>query len=120
MWPPTVHSGEWKNQEIAMFKIVPLALALSILTLDAASSGPSWSPKECVVDYCAAVEHVFWVSPFEGRPPQVSITSLHGTATIQREFVVRASQDRQMHVCMRFDPFGDLEVTCLLVPRNSP
>ena len=104
-----------------MVKIVPVVLALSSVALDAASSAPSWYPRECAaIDYCASVEHVFWVSPTDGRPPQVSITSLHGTATVQREFVVRASKDRHMHVCMRFDPFGDLEVTCLLVPATAP
>ncbi len=104
-----------------MFKIASVVVALSSFTLDAASSGPSWYPRECpAIDYCASVEHVFWVSPIEGRLPQVSITSLHGTATIQREFIVGASQDRHMHVCMRFDPFGHLEVTCLLVPTNAP
>lgn len=104
-----------------MFKIAPVVLALSSIAVNAASSAPSWYPKECAeIDYCANVEHVFWTSPIEGRSAQVNITSFHGTATVQREFNVQASQDKHMHVCMRFDPFGHLEVTCLLVPRNGP
>src|SRR5512139_2038770 len=103
-----------------MLKIAPIVLALGSFTMHAASSAPSWYPPECrAIDYCASVEHVFWTPPIEGRNPQVNITSLHGTATIQREFIVRASQDARMHVCMRFDPFGDLEVTCLLVPARN-
>ena len=105
-----------------MFKIAPVVLALSSIAVNAASSAPSWYPKECAaIDYCANVEHVFWASPIEGlRSAQVNITSFHGTATVQREFNVQASQDQHMHVCMRFDPLGHLEVTCLLVPRNGP
>ena len=103
-----------------MFKIALVVLGLSSIALDAAWSAPSWYPRECAaIDYCANVEHISWVSPSERHPPQVTITSPHGTATIRREFVVRASQDRDMHVCMRFDAFGDLEVTCLLVPANG-
>jgi hypothetical protein len=102
-----------------MLKIAPIVLAFSSFAINAASSAPSWYPPECgVIDYCASVEYVFWTPPVEGRAPQVNITSLHGTATIQREFIVHASQDGRMHVCMRFDPFGDLEVTCLLVPAH--
>lgn len=80
---------------------------------------PVWYPADCVgIDYCAPVEHVFWVAQREGRGPQLAVTSLHGTAVVQRSFAVQGSRDRQIHVCMRFDPFGDLEVTCLLVPES--
>ncbi len=45
-------------------------------------------------------------------------TSLHGTATMQPGFIVGESRDHRMHVCMQFDAFGTLEVTCLLVPAS--
>ena len=50
---------------------------------------------------------------------QLMVTSVHGTAAVERIFPVRQSRDRRMHVCMRFDPFGGLEVTCLLVPAQN-
>ena len=100
-----------------MFKNAAAVLAWSSVALGAASAAPAWYPRECAaIDYCANVEHVAWVLPAEGRAPQVNIRSVHGTATIQRAFIVRTSQDKHMHVCMRFDPFGALEVTCLLMP----
>lgn len=84
-----------------------------------AASTPAWYPTDCAgSDYCAPVDHAFWAAPNDSRGAELMITSLHGTATVQRSFAVKDSRDDRMHVCMRFDPFGSLEVTCLLVPAS--
>jgi len=80
----------------------------------------SWYPRECLtVDFCAAVENVNWIASAAGGSPQLFVSSRYGDALIQKEFPVQVSGDGRMHVCMRYDPFGSLEVTCLMVP-NPP
>lgn len=107
----------------ALFALSPVAVAQERLAGIAPSvesprvTAPVWYPGDCTwIDYCAPVDYVFWRPSRDGREPQLMMTSLHGTATVQRIFPVQESRDRKVHVCMRFDPFGDLEVTCLLVP----
>jgi hypothetical protein len=79
----------------------------------------TWYPPDCIViDHCAAVEGVDWVFPSGNGNPQLVVVTKYKAATVQRTFVVGESGDQHMHVCMRFDPFGTLEVTCLLVPGN--
>jgi hypothetical protein len=96
----------------------PLTIAAIAPTL-ISTSMPAWYPAKCAgIDYCAAVEHVIWAAPRDGRAAQLMFTSLHGTATAQAGFTTRDSRDHRMHVCMQFSPFGDLEVTCLLVPAS--
>jgi hypothetical protein len=77
----------------------------------------SWYPRECIaIDYCAAVESLSWVVPAGADAPQPVVASMHGKAVVPKDFPVRESGDGRIHVCMRYDAFGSLEVTCLLVP----
>jgi hypothetical protein len=77
----------------------------------------SWYPDTCVaVDLCAPVDNVSWQTPADGGTPQLFISSPHGKAFVSKNFPVKRSKDGRVHVCLRYDPFGDLEVTCLLVP----
>jgi hypothetical protein len=79
----------------------------------------SWYPQACdAVDYCATVDNVTWVESADGGPPQLIVSSAHRKATVQKNFPVGESEDQRIHVCMRYDPFGDFEVTCLLVPSR--
>jgi hypothetical protein len=80
----------------------------------------SWYPPNChFVDYCAAVDRVTWSLPENAAAPRLIFASLHGEAAVQRNFTVHESKDGRVHVCMRYDAFGDLEVTCLLVPNRG-
>ena len=80
---------------------------------------PDWYPSRCgTIDYCATVANVTWIPTVEGNPPQMLISSVHGNAIVRNGFAVLESADGRIHVCMRYDPFGDLEVTCLLVPSS--
>jgi len=102
-----------------MRKRIPLATALACATVGPAfpAASPAWYPEECIaIDYCAAVENVAWVIPIGGGAPQLIISSMRGNAVVARTFPIRESGDGRIHVCMRYDPFGSLEVTCLLVP----
>jgi hypothetical protein len=81
------------------------------------ADSPSWYPQECIaIDHCAPVENVAWVAPIGGGAPQLAISSMRNSAVVTRTFPVLVSRDGRIHVCMRYDPFGTLEVTCLLVP----
>jgi hypothetical protein len=92
-------------------------LAASSLTL---AEMPSGYPRDCAtVDRCAPVSGVSWSAQF-GSAPQLLIASRFGNAVMQRSLTIEASRDGRAHVCMRYDPFGDLEVTCLLVPVHAP
>jgi hypothetical protein len=87
----------------------------------AAQAGANtWYPSDCLsVDYCGPIENVSWVSPGGGTPSQLTVSSNHRTAVLQRALTTGKSEDGRMHVCMRYDPFGSLEVTCLLLPEPA-
>ena len=80
---------------------------------------PDWYPPQCATfDQCSTVDNVTWVPAEAGSSPQLLISSVHGKAVVRNKFVVLQSEDERIHVCMRYDPFGSLEVTCLLVPSR--
>ena len=82
-------------------------------------TGISWYPQQCdAIDYCAPVNNVAWIVPSSEAAPQLIVSSGHRRAIVQQDFAVGRSEDGQFHVCMRYDPFGNLEVTCLLVPSR--
>ena len=80
----------------------------------------SWYPKECCNDMdCAPVETVDRLLPTGGGLPQLVVTSKHGKAIVPQGFPVRESKDGRMHVCMRYDEFGNMDVICLFVPPHA-
>ena len=101
-----------------MRKPASLSAALFFATVGPAVADlPSWYPKDCIaIDHCAPVENVAWVVPIAGGARQLMISSMRNDAVVTRPFPVLESGDGRIHVCMRYDPFGTLEVTCLLVP----
>ena len=104
-----------------MLNRILLVTAFCVITAQAAfpANTPSWYPQACgSTDYCAPVEHVDFAVLVGGRAPRLIVSSIHGSAFILRPFPVRESGDRRVHVCMRYDPFGSLEVTCLIVPSS--
>jgi hypothetical protein len=104
-----------------MLKHILVGTALGAATIGAACKADAytWYPPDCIaIDYCGAVEGVDWVLPRGNGSPQLVVATKHKTATVQTTFLVGESGDQHMHVCMRYDPFGTLEVTCLLIPRN--
>lgn len=89
-----------------MLKLTPvLTLVAGLLVPAHADDLPLQYPRECVaIDQCAPVE---------------TISANGRVATIAAPFPVLQSADGRMHVCMRYDPFGELVVTCLLVPSRQ-
>jgi hypothetical protein len=82
----------------------------------APTAAHSWYPKECCDDIdCAPVEVVSHFALANGSR-QLIVTSMHGRALVPRDFPVRDSRDGRMHVCMRPDPDGVMDVMCLFVP----
>ena len=74
----------------------------------------SWYPRECGPAYdCAPIEKLTLHAPAGGGPPQLVVTSKNGKAVVPQTFPVRKSKDGRPHVCMRYDPFGSMEVICL-------
>ena len=99
-----------------------LTLSATVLTFMAAGPATpaethSWYPRECrAIDYCAVVESIAWVIPDGANTPRPMLSSKHGRAIVPQSISVGQSGDERIHVCLRYDPFGSLEVTCLLVP----
>ena len=97
------------------------ALLLSLATVGPAlsSEAPPWYPRECVaIDYCAVVESVIWVVSDRAKTPRPMVSSAYGKAMVPQDISLGESGDERIHVCLRYDPFGSLEVTCLLVPAH--
>lgn len=77
----------------------------------------SWYPQECCSGQdCAPVENLVRIVLKVGELPQLIVRSKQGKAVIPPSLPLRDSQDGRMHVCMRHDAFGDLEVVCVFVP----
>jgi hypothetical protein len=101
-------------------------LTFSVTVLSITAIGPaapsethSWYPRECIaIDYCAVVESIAWVIPDGSNEPRPMLSSIHGRAIVPQSISVGKSSDERIHVCLRYDPFGSLEVTCLLVPAR--
>jgi hypothetical protein len=96
-----------------------------ILLAAVATLGPAppsvandWYPTSCgTLDLCAEVVGVGWERPEDGASALVLSTAL-GPAAVREPFRVLDAGDGHLHLCMRYDAFGDLEVTCMLVPRR--
>jgi hypothetical protein len=97
--------------------LIPTLTAVAMIS--SLSATPDWYPPQCVtIDQCATVDNVKWVPAVAGGSPQLLISSVHGNAVVRNKFAVLQSEDERIHVCMRYDPFGALEVTCLLLPSR--
>jgi hypothetical protein len=82
----------------------------------AGAEAHSWYPKECCDDVdCAPVDAVSQLASANGLP-QMIVTSVHGRALVPPNHPVRDSKDARMHVCMRPDPNGIMDVMCLFLP----
>jgi hypothetical protein len=100
-----------------MMKSIALLVTTVAVLSPVPASADSWYPQNCnFLDFCAAVESIAWAAPVTGVAPRLMIASRYGQAAVHRNFSVHESKDGRTHVCMRYDPFGDLEVTCLVVP----
>jgi hypothetical protein len=80
----------------------------------------SWYPKDCCnEDDCAPVEAFSLLMPAGRGPPQLVVTSRHGTAVVPQDLPIRVSQDGRMHVCMRLNDFGTWDVMCIFMPAPA-
>lgn len=95
------------------------ALAGTALLCSTPASAHGWYPKECCNEMdCAPVQSMTRLVPAGGGLQQLVITSKHGKAVLPRDHPVRQSKDGRMHVCMRHDPFGEMEVICFFMPPS--
>jgi hypothetical protein len=83
----------------------------------AAHAGTAY-PSACCPRYCAPVTKMKWVGSTGRAERRLKVTSNQGTALVPRGLAVRESPDGRAHVCMHYGAFGDLKVTCLLLPPN--
>lgn len=95
-----------------------VAQSQSATTLPAGSASQadanSLYPRECGPAYdCAPIEEFAREVPAGGGVPQLVVISKTGKAVVPQSFPVRKSKDGRPHVCMRYDPFGSMEVICL-------
>ena len=77
----------------------------------------SWYPKECCDNRdCTPVTNVTRLVSKDGNRAFLVIVSPLGKAVVPADFPARVSKDGRIHVCMRYDPFGDRSVVCLFMP----
>ena len=95
--------------------ILGFAAAVGAISAEARS----WYPAQCAtVDYCAPVQSALIISIDNGAP-QLLVASDRGRVIVPKDFPIQLSDDERLHVCLRYDPFGSLEVTCLFVPVHA-
>jgi hypothetical protein len=108
------------EEEIAMFDRMATGLGCLLCVVAAPACGgeiPAWYPAACATtDQCGVVENIALTG--EGAP-HIVIGSRYGQANVTRSFQMLDAPDGRTHVCVRYDPFGELEVTCLMVPRRA-
>jgi hypothetical protein len=104
----------------------PAMTRLSILTTAfigaaaAAAAANAWySPACATTHFCAPVEGVAWQVPERGGAGHLVVRSAYGDGVLRHAFEVEEARDGALHVCLQYDPFGDLEVTCLMVPHQG-
>jgi hypothetical protein len=114
----------YRDDDIAVSTMRHLSVALvvgSVLAGNWPTPAPahSWYPKACCNDNdCAPVDSVARFVPPAGGLPQLIVKSRHGTAIVPADFPMRQSKDGRMHVCMRPDHDGNMDVMCLFVPPH--
>jgi hypothetical protein len=91
--------------------------AVLIASSSISSAANDWYPTEChSLHVCAPVVNIAWVRPEGAGGPLRIVSSMHGAAVVPSNLKALRSEDDRVHVCMQYDPFGTLAVTCLLVP----
>ena len=101
-----------------MAKRLSMAAAL-IASASISAAANDWYPPEChSLHVCAPVVNIAWVRPEHAGGPLLVVSSMHGAAVVPSNLKARRSDDDRVHVCMQYDPFGTLELTCLLVPTR--
>lgn len=95
-----------------------LQAGLLASALPTMAGAEEWYPPSCLgPDICARVETINWITPAGDGPARLVVTAAGETATVRKAFATLDALDRALHVCMQYDAFGDLEVTCLMVPH---
>ena len=99
----------------------PTCVSIILVSIAAASAGEPVRPmpEQCAVDACEQVVGITSaVSPNEAAP-RVLVRSAGREAVMAGPFPVFRSGDGSLHACMRYDPFGQLIVTCLMLPSSE-
>jgi len=104
-----------------MLNAVSFVASLFFVTITAATQVEArpWYPPQCKIDFCGPVQNAEITATRTGAGTKFAISANGRTAIVQHLFSLQRSKDEQFHVCMRYDPFGDLEVTCLMVPSRG-
>jgi hypothetical protein len=120
---PAGFSGQRaRTRARSAFGLVPLIVlsgaSIGLAGADTAAEAKAAYPKACCPNYCAPVTKVRSSIAKDGTR-RLEVTARHRTATVPPDASVRESFDGRMHVCMYYDAFGDLKVTCILKPPDS-
>ena len=98
-------------------KIIGAAI-LSIAATNAVAAN-DWYPASChSIQLCAPVLSMSWVEQEHAGAATLLVSSMYGKAVVANDVHPFKSQDERVHVCLQYDPFGTLQVTCLLVPAR--
>jgi len=98
-----------------LLKILFLLVA-SCASAVAEVQGPGYPAQCSVIDYCARVDRIVWTDTSSNDQPRVLVVTDGREGLMVDPFPVLTSFDGMMHACLRYDPFGQLVVTCLLLP----
>lgn len=74
-----------------------------------------WYDKDCCSEHDCAPVLLFQ----ENENGTLTLTSKHGTVTIDKTFSKRPSLDNQEHICMRASEDGIMYPICYYVPMGS-
>ena len=96
-----------------------LSAVLGLAAITFASEPARAFPLQCTVDVCEQVVRIASAERLKEEMPRVLVISKHREAVMARPFPVFQSTDGQMHACMRYDPFGELVVSCLILPSTD-
>lgn len=96
-----------------------LSVVLGFVAVSFASEPARSFPLQCAVDVCEQVVRIASTDGLKEEIPRVRVISRHHEALMARPFPVFQSTDGQMHACMRYDPFGELVVSCLILPSSD-
>jgi len=98
-----------------------MGISIAWLTVSVASAAepmPAY-PQQCTIDLCEQVVRISSIEGPRAETPRVVVVSTSRQALMEKPFPVYRSSDGRMHACMRYDAFGELLVSCLMLPSSD-
>lgn len=102
-----------KSHELFRWALVIVAIILAAPKADA----HEWYPMECCSGLdCAPAESTAYVVLTGEVLPHLVVTTKMGTVVIPHNTKWRDSKDNRMHVCMRPNGDGTMQLLCIFAP----